>query len=685
MLPDTKQLHDDIAALKEAAAALEATVGRAIEELGISGSVTPGTKARLKTELQAVLECQAAVNRDIKDLFINTDFDEIRKQNLDILRRFAQEMRTAMASFSDASSHMGSAMEILHGSIDILRSINSQLDDAMKQMDAVLEDIYKTSVSLSSAFSKAGEWARELSEEELVTFSPPGAEIGNSTDALNASIGGISNGLSELNKSVSASGTALLSDVKAINDQFMNVLNLFINMVNEIQETDYTDIVEDISEESIQSAVSGKVQECQNAGSVSADRNAGGIAGSMAVEYDFDPEDDLLSDSGRISHFTYQTKAILLNCINSGEVSAKRSCVGGVAGRMDIGTISGCSGFGHVESESGEYAGGVCGFSLSSIRDSFAKCSLSGDRYVGGIVGSGNRVSGCVSMVEIDSDAQFKGAVGGEITGEYHDNRFVSDTLAGVDRISYAGKAEQVSYDEMLMTENLPDEMKQMVLRFVIDGKEVKRVTFNYGDSFSTDVAPEIPSKEGCYAVWDKTDFSGLHFDTTVTAEYIPYVTTVAGNLTRNDGRPVFLAEGDFDDKAEFNTEKISVKSEKIQPLQTGVNYRAIECWKLDIPQDGQEEHLIHYLATDEKAEDIHIYVKQNGKWIKAKTDTFGSYLVFKLGGTENEIMIAKQQSTWWFMLIPVVIIAFAFIILMVIYIKRKKHKKACRENKESQ
>ncbi len=96
----------------------------------------------------------------------------------------------------------------------------------------------------------------------------------------------------------------------------------------------------------------------------------------------------------------------------------KKSCAGGLVGRMDLGTISDCKGYADVSGENGDYIGGVCGISLSSIRKSFAKCTLSGRKYVGGIAGSGASISDCNSMVKITECTQFFGAVAGEITGE---------------------------------------------------------------------------------------------------------------------------------------------------------------------------------------------------------------------------------------------------------------------------
>lgn len=45
-------------------------------------------------------------------------------------------------------------------------------------------------------------------------------------------------------------------------------------------------------------------------------------------------------------------------------------------------------------------------------------------------------------MAEITACTQQGGAIAGEITDSYSGNYFVSDTWAGVDCISYTGKAE---------------------------------------------------------------------------------------------------------------------------------------------------------------------------------------------------------------------------------------------------
>lgn len=128
---------------------------------------------------------------------------------------------------------------------------------------------------MSSALSKAAQWVRDLSGEDIGSFSPLGPEFSESNNALNTSLSGISNELSALNSELTGSNATLLSDVRAVNNQFMKVMNLFLNLLNNTQDVDYTDVFEDVSEETLQSATRGKVLECANYGAVTADRNAG--------------------------------------------------------------------------------------------------------------------------------------------------------------------------------------------------------------------------------------------------------------------------------------------------------------------------------------------------------------------------------------------------------------------------
>ena len=628
------RLRDDLDSLKQASVELETVIGEAIEEYELYGYVSPETAQELKDGMRTVVDCCGDVLRDIVQLFAKIDWG-----NIDGLEEAADCLRRAVKYFNSAVSHFKKAMSSLRDALKALAGGAGLGGELFEALDDVFRSSERTFSSLSDAFSKMSNWAEALSSEELSQLTALGPEFSQESDSLNESLSGIGSELAAINAELTSSDVALISDIRAVNDQFVKVMNLFLNMLNNTRNVDYTDVYEDVSEESLQSAVRGKALECINYGSVDADRNAGGIAGAMAIEYDLDPEDDLLSSENHSLHFTYQTKAILLDCSNYGSIKAKKSCAGGVAGRMDLGTISGCGSWGDTASESGDYVGGIAGLSLSSVRSSYAKCTLSGGKYVGGITGSGSRVSDCLSMVEIAECTQLGGAVAGEITGDYTGNFFVSDSLAGVDRISYSGKAEQLSYEELCEKENAPENFRQLRLSFYADGELLREQSIRYGDSVSDDAYPQAPEKEGYYVRWDKTGLSSLHFDTVVTAVYEPYITTLASEEER-EGRPVFLAEGFFREG-----DSILVSPVTAEPPDSG---KLVEAWSVELPDDGQEQHVLRWLIPEDCGEKLTVYARGGDGWKRLESETVGSCLRFEISEDGQLAIVSRERVIQW-------------------------------------
>ena len=520
---------------------------------------------------------------------------------------------------------------------------------------------------------------------------------------LAAAISGIGSQLSMLNGEISGAAGAVANDVRAINEKFNELSNTMFDAIFTVG-TEEGDILRDTSGVDTDLVKLGKVSANTNTGAVSGDLNIGGIAGAMAIEYEADPEDDVTSNISTEYKREYELKAVLQNCTNKGTVTARRSYVGGVAGRMDLGIITGCRGFGEVSSESGDYVGGVAGLASAAVRSCWAKCTLSGGKYVGGIVGSGveealtgsgSTVTGCVSMVEITDAAQYYGAVSGSNAGEYLENYFVSDTLPGIDGKSVSGKAEPISYEELTGIDALPEEFTTMQLSFVADGETLKTVDFDYGDSFGEEVYPEIPAKDGYYAKWDRTELNDLCFDTVVTAEYELEYTALPSDDTRGDECPVFFVEGKFDDadtlssSAEVSensgltsldselsaaveddsTSKLPLLARLTAPISGGI----VEQRHVTIPDDGQSVHTLHYLPPEVAIGGLNIYVMQNGRWVKADAEEFGSYLRFDVTGTEADIAAVSVISVWW---IWGILAAVVLVIALLVVLSVKKHRR---------
>ncbi len=523
---------------------------------------------------------------------------------------------------------------------------------------------------------------------------------------LTSSINGLSSQATMLNSAANGAAGALASDVRAINSKCNELAD---TMLDAVASSGASDIISDTSLADIDAVTLGKVSGCENTGAVYGDINTGGVAGSMAVEYALDPEDDVSAHLSGSYRRQYEYKAIVQQCVNTGAVTAKRSYAGGICGRMDLGLITDCEGYGSAASENGSYVGGIAGVTGAVVRSSYAKCTLSGKRYVGGIVGSGiaeeagggtSTVAGCYSIVEITDCQQYSGAVSGSDSGDFLENYYLSDTLAGINRQGYAGRAEPISFDRLAAVPGLPEEMTQFTLRFVADGETLLTRKFSYGASFSGSDIPAPPEKEGYSVRWDREDFTSLHFDTTVTAVYEPYTPALASAQLRESGRPVFLVEGQFTDgdavsvSAETPTpEAFHVLSgslgEKIREYlsclsdgrlpQSTANREVLEQWSLRFTGSAPSSRTVRYLAP-EGGKHLRIYVRTDGGgWQSTAYDTVGSYLTFPVAGSSAEVAAVSTLPLWWVWLIPALVLL--LIALLVIRLVRRRQRQRARLN----
>lgn len=611
------------------------------------------------THLHSALEiAKAIVNGESGD-------DEIQSLE-DELAAAATEAQNAKSSLESAVTHGKNAKAELE-------TMGDQGSEALSLLTQAMDSLSQGTSSMGTVSDKITSVVSTLSKEPALSFTPVDSSVTSQGDALDAALSQVLDGASSLQSSISSSSDTLLNDFDAINQQVQVITDLLQQQMEETKDKDAADSFEDVSDEDAGDPASGKIHGSINSGEISGDVNVAGIVGSMSVEYDFDPEDDLTKEGTRSLNFQYKTLAVVLDCTNEGKVSAKKDYAGGIVGRMDLGAIKTCESYGTVESLSGDYVGGVAGLSRTTIRNCFVKCTLSGGDYVGGVIGASEentKVSGCYTLVDIPDSGRYSGAVSGTEDGEFAKNYYVSDTLAGLGRISYAGKAEPLSFEEFAKLKRIPEEMKQFTLRFLVEDEEIKSQTFSYGDSFDSDIFPEIPVKDGYYACWDTEDLTELHFDKTVTAEYERYVLTLPSKTTRESGRPIFLMDGNFDEKA-----TVTVTGAEETEWVNGK--KAEEQWEISCSDTSQDTYTIRYLSPEENAKGHCVYVKQNGQWEKADCTTFGSYLVFSVSEAEVEVAIVPADNVWlMWLLIGIVILLLLILLIFVMRKLRKKKKK---------
>lgn len=309
-----------------------------------------------------------------------------------------------------ASQNIGSAagtfLSTLSSSVDV--------ESAKAQLTGAMEDAGSMSRSLEQVFKIFSDVTRQLSKDGPVEFASINEEARTASENLYASLGNLSKEMQSLNSTMQNNGDVLTEDIRAISHQFNVVFNVLLDSVASLQDGDgkkAEDYIQDTSDEDIAATRLGKVTDCRSTGTVEGDRNVGGILGAMAIEYDLDPEDDIERFS--IAN-TYEIKVVLENCVNNGKVTGKKDCVGGLVGRMDLGTAVGGQNYGAVESTAGNYVGGAVGWSDGFIRRCYAKSTLSGGNYVGGIAGWADKLTDSSAIVTVLDGTECVGAVAGD-------------------------------------------------------------------------------------------------------------------------------------------------------------------------------------------------------------------------------------------------------------------------------
>ncbi len=573
---------------------------------------------------------------------------------------YAKDMEEYLATISDiATRHTDEMTE------DVRDSLNDAIDYAKDATD-----------NMETAGNQFKYIFDTLNEKEDIVFPQLGGDYRSATGSLNSNLKSISENMGYLNDEMSASNDLIGDDLADVNDQFSEIMLLYTDALDGVLDMDYSGIYEDNSQENAEESIDATIADCVNTGTVRADINVSGIAGTMAIEYDFDLEGDVTGIEDARANSTFLTKCVLRQNINDGAITAQKSYTGGIVGLQEMGTILRCENYGRIESESGDYVGGIAGQSLSHITNGYAKCLVSGGEYVAGIAGYGSDIENSIAMVRVKEAAAFYGAIAGWVNDEekVQNNYFVSEEIAGIDRISYSGRAEPLAYQDLLEIEGLPERFHMMRITFYADEEKVQSLDCPYGGSLRVEQYPEIPVKEGFYADWDIKGIGRVLSDEDVTVEYVRYLTTLAGSQIRENGQSAVLVDGTFkteDELRDTKSDTTGIVIEGIEPEEI------LEHWQLAFPGDGNEQHQIRYQAPQGQTDGILIYIKNDSGWTEAETKMMGIYYLFTIDGDETEIVVCNVANSIMDYSVYIGAGGVAVIVLIVIIIcKRRKKKK---------
>ena len=603
---------------------------------------------QLRSAFQSMTQAVDALHKDLPKLSVESKPEDISAwldqlshnldASMDLLSSAFQALERALEELDRGRAPMQSAMDELKDALELLSTSSSHVTKSLKGMRDTIQG------------------QSELPKLELPKLSP---DFHVREEALNDTLSTLTREIEAMNQAAARGGDTMSDGLRRVSDQFAVINRVLRDAEAGGQEPQ--DRVVDLSEEDLHTMTQGKVENCQNTGRVEGDLNVGGITGSMAIEYDFDPEDDIHDQGTRSLNYQYLTRVVLSRCINRGSVTARKDSVGGLAGHMDMGVLVDCESYGPVESVSGSCIGGAAGSSRGLIRDCWVKCSLTGTRRVGGVAGTAQDVKNCGAMVELREGISFLGAICGEVEPDslLSGNTFVSDTLGGIDGVSYAGKAAPLSYEEFMQQPGVPKDFQTIALSFTAEGRLVGLLHIPYGGCISTTDIPQVPERAGYSGYWADFDREHLFFDTQVEACYTPALTV----LSSPDG--ALLLEGSFSPNAQLTL----AESGRQVPADQG---------KLLLPPTlvtASEPFTALRVAVPEKSRHAALLVRdQDGTWEKAEVTQEGSFLRAECTGSSLELCLVQTGSPVLRWLLPLGAVLAAAGLLPVL--RRRRHKK---------
>ena len=587
---------------------------------------------------------------------------------------------------NDIADYADTMASIIYAHTDEIEE--STLNDAEKAFGSISD----AAGSLQSAGSSGKAIVDNIKSRDSISLPSFSSEYKTHATSLTNNIQGMSDNFGLLNNEMNGASDALISDLSSVNDQFNVIMQLFTDAIDGVLDNDYSDTYEDASMDVAESTTDATIDSCTNNGEVKGSINVSGIAGTMAIEYDFDLESDVTGIKDATMNRTYLTKCVLRKNVNKEDVTAQKNYAGGACGLQEMGTIIDCENYAKIESSTAGYVGGIAGASYSNIVRGYSKCSLTGLSYVGGIVGDGCNIYDSLAMVKISDATEWYGAVAGHVDtdGIVRNNFFVGDDLAGIDRVSYAKKAEPITFIEAQSIEDVPEYFDNVYVSFVVsdedeDGNEVETELQEYACAYGQNIAeadyPEVPEKEGYYVVWDTESIDRLEYDEVITATYVRNNTTLAGDILRSNKQSAILVDGEFKEGDELR----AVLNVNVPDTMENCE----EYWSLEIPQDGNEVHQVRYIKSDDMRNEPEIYVNETGTWRKLTDEeigSMGSYETFNVTGNMVKLQMIysdKKHKILMTALIIAGIIAglaiLACIIIVIVKSRKRVHRKVKR------
>jgi len=598
---------------------------------------------------------------EIRDL-LTDDFGNAKKAE-DLTEDEIQELADLLLDLMEYVSDAGVASGGMLGNANtIFKVTGPYAEDALENANDDLEQLSADARAMNESMQSAGkelqgilDYLNSLPELRAVNFSD---NFDKNSDTLKTQLDTINSLLNRLDNHAYRHSEILEKDMRAINDKMNEIFNLLVDKLDHIEGlANGEDFVEDKSAEDPESTNASRVFDCVNEGVVQGDRNVGGIAGAMGREIADNETSTKLKVGGR-----YLARAVLMGCNNSGFITVKNEKGGGIVGNLEIGYVTDSLGSGRIQSETGNYIGGIAGISCGIIDHCSSNAVLRGSKYVGGIAGQAEYIKECYSMVTILSADGFVGAVAGQdredakdqdditiirsnIKDRMEGNYYVSTKLYGINGVSYVGVAEPVSYQTLLTMENVPNAFWELTVTFLDTQENVVQASIlPYGFELANLEYPSLKTDSGDYMEWEGFDGSTLEGNIVIQAVETSIVTVLSGEKNENQ-KAMVLASGTFTESSSVHIEEYAGKLPS--NLAEGAKVHA---YRVTMEKTGLEEDAVTKIRLlNIEQGTTTVYRLDQNKWRALNSKSMGSYEEVEMLGNEGVFcLVTEEEKTNW-------------------------------------
>ena len=601
--------------------------------------------AEIKAEIESITEGLSAVLAELEAFAADPESVDVSVIVSDIAA-FTAEAREGLGRIRALAAHIGLLLPELS-------EAGGPLASAMNALSEALSAACSASDSLDRAERLLAEAVDTLSRYDALTFTP----INEDTETRKrffSSIGDAYGAMMKLSAGVGESG--LKAKIEDVSDKLYDLTEFMIDSLEGVRLKPGS-LIED--DPGIDWTGNGTISSCKNSGPVSGQTNVGGAAGAVTLDFEFDLEDQfslssLLSGSAR-----YVVHSAVTDCENSGVITARGNCAGGIVGRMDFGTVMGSSSSGSISASS--CAGGVAGKCAGTVSGCMTRVRVEAESYEGGIAGYSRNINDCFTIPELCGDASFKGAVSGFSEGNAANCFYADCAVGGVDGASYEGCAERIGYEELLRRSGNTELFGSVAVSFVKDGETFAEVTLPYGGSLEE--LPEVADSDGRHWKWSAGSTDGIITDRIVEGAYFSPVYV----LSTGEDLPECLVEGIFDESQRLELGEFSPAS----GASTVDPDRIISSGTIRV--DGCSDSLSVHLRAEKGGV---LYTEgSDGRLVKTDYTVDGSYIIFPL--TSGRGFIYSKAGT---RLLPFIIggvcAAAALGLVITVIVKMNKRKK---------